>query len=89
MTEQHIEAARTIKAAKLAQVFREHNAEPSTVAQLPDKGWRRVEQLAGTRRASEMTRAVVMTMLDNEVTIQPDSVLKKRRKSDATSRTVH
>lgn len=58
-----IEANRTAKALRLADVLRSHEASADEAATLPDETWVTIAELAGVRLPSGATRAMVVIIL--------------------------
>jgi hypothetical protein len=59
-----IDANRTAKALKLADVLRSHQATVAEVRVLPEETWATVAELAEVKMPSEATRTVVVAILE-------------------------
>jgi hypothetical protein len=59
-----IDANRTAKALRLADVLRSHQATAAEVRALPEETWATLAELAEVKMPSEATRAVVVTILE-------------------------
>lgn len=60
-----LDANRTAKALRLADVLRSHQATSAEVRALPEETWATIAELAEVRMPSEATRAVVITILES------------------------
>jgi hypothetical protein len=59
-----IDANRTAKAIRLADVLRSHQATAAEVRALPDETWATISELAQVNPPSQATRDVVVTILE-------------------------
>ena len=59
-----IDANRTAKALRLADVLRSHQATAAEVRALPEETWATIAELAEVNMPSEATRAVVVAVLE-------------------------
>jgi hypothetical protein len=59
-----IDANRTAKALRLADVLRSHQATAAEVRALPEETWVTIATLAEVNMPSEATRAIVVTILE-------------------------